>query len=167
MRLEELKELRDNIPKELLAATFNELYFWTVWGIIRHIADEGVEKNRIKNTLRSYAEWLGKQAAPQLKIAVPNLDNSPESAANLIAFAWVLHDMKATSEKNVVIVARCLHHKNWKKNKLQDLISCNDYCKTLIDQFVEGAIGPGITLTFKQCMSKGDKVCEIHFEKSQ
>ena len=164
MTLEELKAIRKNIPPELLAASFNDLYFWTVWGIARRMADEGVGNDTIKKAMVAYADWLGLQAAPQLKIAVPNLGKDPESAAKLIAFSWVLHTMRATAEKNVVTVTKCLHHKYWKKNKLQEVLSCKDYCSNLMSKFIEGALGPGITMTYLQCIADGAKTCLIEFK---
>ncbi len=165
MTLEELRAIRSNIPNELLAATFNDLYFWTVWGVARRMADQGLDKAKVKGAMLAYAEWLGKQAAPQLKMAVPNLKEDPESAARLIAFSWVLHDMKATADKNVVTVTKCLHHKYWKKNKLQDVMLCKDYCEPLMNNFISGALGLGFSLTYKQCKGEGDKICELHFTK--
>lgn len=164
MTLKELKQMKKNVPDALLAASFNDLYFWTLWGIAKRIANEGVNKEKIKKALISYADWLGKEAAPQIKMSIPNLGTDAEAAAKMIAFAWTIHDMKATYKKNTVKVTKCFHNKFWKKNKLQDVLSCKDYCTPLMNNFVAGAIGSNINMVLKTCIADGDAACEIQFK---
>lgn len=164
MDLKELKELRKNLPEAMITGSFNNLYFWTVWGIARRMVDEGIGIDKINQCLTSYAEWLGQKAAPDLKIAVPNLGKDAEAAAKVIAFAWVLHDMVATCDGNTVTISKCFQFKSLKQNKLKDTLNCAVYCNPLIQNFVRYSVSSEINMTMTKCMPDGDAVCEFQFK---
>jgi hypothetical protein len=164
MTLDELKALRKNLPEAMISASFNNLYFWTVWGLAKRMIDEGIEIDKVNRCLASYADWLGQKAAPDLKMAIPNLGSDAQAAAKVIAFAWVLHDMVATSEGATVTIRKCSQYKNLKKNKLKGTLNCKTYCNPLIENFVHYSVGPHISMTMTECMPDGDKLCKFTFK---